>query len=159
MQKDEFRDLLMKATIWSKEFAERFVKNKLPDDNIYRIQLNMSSDDPTLTQFDRYPEDEGKIVEDADLDQVVTTLCRNAKVPVWIDINVRLIKKQKTVFTLLCAGRYSDDPKELYYNSSGQGPFGIKSPVLPVGYSDGVKFNITEVRSWNWRRLLPWNRR
>jgi hypothetical protein len=146
MQEEVFKQLLISATDRAKQFALRYITNKLPADNAYHIRLSLSHDDPALTQFDTYPEDNGKTIRMADATTVVSTLLRNKKVPVWIDISVTEIIKGKTILTLLCAGRYSDNEKELYYNERGSGPFGVKSPNLPANYKEGTKFRIAEKR-------------
>ena len=69
-------------------------------------------------------------------------LCRNNKIPVWIDISVLKSSKKSTTFNLLCAGRYSDNEEEFYYNDTQLGPFGIKGPTFPIGYKEGEKFSL-----------------
>jgi hypothetical protein len=159
MQEEEFKQLLLSATDQAKQFASNYIKNNLPVDNAYHIRLSVSHDDPTLTQFDIYPEDNGKIVEMADVATVVATLLRKEKVPVWIDISVLEICKGKTVLSLLCAGRYSDNIKELYYLQRDLGPFGVKSPNLPLGYKEGLKFQLPERGKSLWKNLFVGNRR
>ena len=144
MQEEEFKHLLLSATKQAKQYAVQYIENEVPADNAYYVRLSLSHDDPGLTQFDLYPEDSGKTVEMADISKVITTLLRKGKVPVWIHIYVSKIKKNKTVLTLLCAGRYSDNIHELYYHQRGLGPFGVKSPDLPVNYKEGTKFKIPE---------------
>jgi len=150
MQEEEFKHLLLSATEEAKQFALKYIENVLPAENAYHIRLSLSHDDPQLTQFDLYPEDNGKVVEMADVSKVITTLLRKEKVPVWIDISVSEIKKNKTVLTLLCAGRYSDNINELYYHQRGLGPFGVKSPNLPADYKEGTKFKIPERKKLFW---------
>lgn len=100
--------------------------------------LNVSNDNPYLKNFDVYPQDNGKIVELISANEVVDLLYRKNKVPVWIDISVESIHNNCTVLHLLCAGRYSDDFKAIYYQKGETGPFGIKSPVFPPGYENDV---------------------
>lgn len=140
MTKLEFLYKLQEASKASVDFAGRFVKNVLPGELEYTVKLNASLDDPSLAHFDVFPEDEG--VEKLGLEdwQVAELLCRNDKVPVWIDISVVSVKKDKSVLNLFCAGRYSNDSEEFYYSGSGMGPFGIKSLVLPRDYKEGEKF-------------------
>jgi hypothetical protein len=47
---------------------------------------------------------------------------------------------------LLCAGRYTEDINEIYYHKNGTGPFGVKSPNLPIDYTNGSKFNLLEAK-------------
>lgn len=144
MHEIEFKQLLLSASDKAKKFASNYIENDLPADNVYNMQLCLSNDAPTLTQFDIYPEDKGKVIEMADIETVIATLLRKEKVPVWIDISVSEIKKGKTVLTLFCAGRYSGNIKELYYYQQDLGPFGIKSPNLPIDYKEGNKFKIPQ---------------
>ena len=146
MQEQEFRSLLFSATADARQFALEYIKNELPSENVYNMRLSLSHDDPALTQFDLYPEDNDKLIELASADTVVKTLLRKGKVPVWIDIAVQKVQNNKTVLTLLCAGRYSDDMKQLYYHQRGLGPFGVKSPNLPIDYKEGVKFWLPETK-------------
>lgn len=154
MQKEEFKHLLLSATDQAKRFALEYIKNRLPSENLYNIRLSLSHDDTSLTQFDLYTEDNGKVIELADVNTVVRTLLRKGKVPVWIDISVTTVQNQKTVLTLLCAGRYSDDTKELYYHERGTGPFGVKSPNLPIDYKEGKKFWLPNTKKWLLARLF-----
>jgi len=150
MTKDEFLKLLRKSSKSSYDFAKRDVTNELPTNFKYSANLNVSCDNPTLTKFDIYPEDNGKIINLIDENKVVELLCRKGKVPVWIDISVESVYKNKTIFRLDCAGRYSNEEEEFYYNKQGTGPFGIKSPILPISYVEGQKFKLKN----NYRKSL-----
>jgi hypothetical protein len=154
MQEEEFKQLLELATVQAKQFALRYITNDLPKENIYNIHLNISEDNPALTQYDIYPEDNNRVIEKALLPTVIKTLYRKGKVPVWIDISVSEVQDNKTVLTLLCAGRYSPDLQELYYHNSGLGPFGVKSPILPPDYKEGSKFRIPETKKSILARLF-----
>lgn len=142
MTKDYFLQLLQESSKYSYDFAKRYVINKLPNDFKYSVKLNVSCDDLKLTQFDIYPEDHGKRIEIIDEKEVVDLLCRKDKVSVWIDISVECVHKNNTIFNLQCAGRYSNNNEEFYYNKGDTGPFGIKGPIFPIGYSEGQKFRL-----------------
>jgi len=114
MTKDDFLKLLRHSSAIASGFAKNYVLDELPKDFTYSVTLNASSDDPSLTQFDIYPNDNGKIVELVEEKEVIELLCRKDKVPVWIDISVESVYKAKTIFRLLCAGRYSDKLLELH---------------------------------------------
>ena len=149
MTKSEFHTLLMHASNLSFDFAKNYVTDDLPPDFTYTVILNTSTDDPGLTQFDIYSEDSNKEVKHITVHEVVDLLCRKNKVPVWIDISVASVYKNHTVFQLLCAGRYSDDIHEFYYQDGDTGPFGIKSPAWPPGYkNDGSKFSLKKKNSF-----------
>jgi hypothetical protein len=142
MEKGDFLFLLLGASYASFKFAKAYVIDNLPTDFKYNVELNVSNDDPGLKQFDMYPEDNGKILKNLDDKEVMNLLVRNNKVPVWIDIAVESVTNDFTIFRLLCAGRYSNDRKEFYYEKRGSGPFGIKSPVFPIDYKEGIKFKL-----------------
>jgi len=126
MTKSEFLFHLNGASFVALKFAENYVIDRLTANFKYNEILNASNDNPNLTQFDIYPEDNGVKKFDLTVKEVVELLCRNEKVPVWIDINVFKVKRNFTTFNLLCSGRYSDDKNEDYYNNQGSGPFGLK---------------------------------
>jgi hypothetical protein len=89
-----------------------------------------------------YPEDDNKRFKNLSEDEIVKLLFRNKKIPVWIDINVKTVRDGYTIMNLLCAGRFSDDENEYYYKKRETGPFGIKSPIFPIGFKKGSKFNV-----------------
>ena len=142
MNKPDFLFLLLGASFASFKFAKEFVKNDLKPEFKYDLELNVSNNNPELKQFDIYPEDNGKKYFDLTDKEVTEILWRNNKIPVWIDISVAKSDRKKTTFRLICAGRYSDDKNEFYYKDRGSGPFGIKSPDLPIGYKKGDKFRL-----------------
>ncbi|WP_420552366.1 hypothetical protein [Tenacibaculum aiptasiae] len=146
MTKEEFSTLINGASFISFKFAQEFLKNKLIPEFRYDVYLNMSNDDPALTQFDIYPEDNERVETGLTYKEVRDLLYRKGKVPVWIDIAVHKSDRKITTFKLLCAGRYSDDKEEYYYQSGGTGPFGIKSPNHPIGYKEGKKFRLKKNR-------------
>ncbi len=142
MTKEEFIFHLNGASLVALKFAESYVKDKLTTDFKYNVILNASTDNEYLSQFDIYPEDNGIIKLDLNSEEVVELLYRKNKIPVWIDINVLKSSRKSTTFNLLCAGRYTENKEEFYYNRNGTGPFGIKSPKLPIGYTEGKKFRL-----------------
>ena len=155
MTREEFTELLSYSSRLSFDFAKNYVSDKLPTEFLYTIKLNSSFDDPNLKQFDIYPEDNDKVIKLATSEKVIDLLLRENKVPVWIDISIESIRKTFTVFELRCAGRYSADPNEFYYLKGGTGPFGIKSPTFPIGYTDdGTKFSLPKKNS-----LFDWLKR
>ena len=155
MTKDDFLKLLRYTSNVAHDFAKKYVVDELPMDFKYSVTLNASSDDLGLTQFDTYPNDDGKIVVFIEEKEVVELLCRKDKVPVWIDISVESVYEGKTIFRLFCAGRYSDDENEFYYNKNGTGFFGVKSPNLPIEYVEGKKFKLKAKKSiFSWLTKL-----
>lgn len=142
MTKEEFLVLINGASFIAFKFAEQYVKNKLKPEFRYDVHLNVSHDDTNLDDFDIYPEDNNRIEKGLTDKEVRELLYRNGKIPVWVDIAVHKADKNITTFQLLCAGRYSDDDEKYYYQKGGTGPFGIKSPYLPIGYKEGKKFRL-----------------
>jgi hypothetical protein len=142
MTKEEFYVLINGASFLSYKFAMKFLKETLVPEFRYDVFLNVSNDDPTMTKFDVYPDDYGKSELGLTAEEVGNLLFRDNKVPVWIDILVHKADKKTTTFKLSCSGRFSSDPNEFYYNETGTGPFGIKSPLFPIGYKEGEKFRL-----------------
>ncbi len=95
-----------------------------------------------MTQFEYYKEDNEKIEKGLSDKEVCELIYRKGKVPVWIDIAVYKSDRKITTFKLLCSGRYSENNEEYYYQSGGTGPFGIKSPDLPIDFKKGKKFKL-----------------
>ncbi len=147
MRKVDFHFLLLGASYASFKFAEGMVSDELSTEFRYNVDLNMSHDSPDLTGFVVYPEDVGKRYEMFTAKEVVNLLCREEKVPVWVDVSVESVKQGFTVFRLLCAGRFSADAETYYYREGGSGPFGIKSPVLPPDHVEGKKFKLRSMLS------------
>ena len=118
-------------------FGQSMVKQKLSYEFEFELCLNMANDDLAEGDFELYPEDDGRVVRYISLKDVVTELVRNDRIPVWIDIAVHQCHKDFTLLKLTCAGRFTDAIGELYYFKNGTGCFGVKSPVLPPGFTDG----------------------
>ena len=150
MEKEEFERLLLLATDRAKQFALNFIKNELPVENAYNLQLSIVDVDYNLAHFDAHIEGNKKIIKMANSGTVIAALLRDAKVPVWIDISVSEIIDEKTILNLLCANKYSENKEDLYYHQLGLGPFGIKSPNLPVDYIEGVHFKLPEKKKSVW---------
>ncbi|WP_294267045.1 hypothetical protein [uncultured Chryseobacterium sp.] len=143
MKEFEFLDLLRKSTIKCYEFAKNYVADDLPESFTYCVSLNVSCDDPHLKGFDIYPEDNNRKLEMLKDTDVAELLYRKGKIPVWIDISVECIHMNKTIIQLLCAGRYSDNSEDYYYNHHDiVSPFGIKGPSLPFGHKEGEKIRL-----------------
>ena len=142
MTKEEFKFHLHGASLGAIKLAEDYIKNRLSFNIDYHLILNVSTDDPKLKNFDVYPDDKDIIYNNLSSNEVVDILYRKGKVPVWIDFNVKSSSRNKTTLRLSCAGRYSNDKEQFYYNGNGSGPFGIKSPNLPFNLKEGKKFKL-----------------
>ena len=153
MTNNEFHSLLIHSSKIALDFAKTYVTDNLSDNFRYTIHLNVSNDDLNLKQFEVFPRDNEKVIKYNTAEKVINLLVRNEKIPVWIDISVEHAQKNATFFRLLCAGRYSAHENEFYYLKGGTGPFGIKSPDLPIDYIEGVKFNLKSTPKQN---LFQW---
>lgn len=142
MTKEEFNILLSECSKKAIDFASKYVSNDMPFKFKYDVRLNVSNDNPNLTQFDIYPEDNNKTYSAISHNEVVDILVRKNKVPVWIDIFVDSTKKDCTLIKIWCSGRFSDDSSHYYYNKNKTACFGIKSPNLPIEYREGEKFKL-----------------
>ncbi len=109
------------------KFAERYVKTELKTNFKYNIIFTDTNAESKM-KFDL-----------VDV-EVVDMLYIKNKVPIWIDINVLKSSKTETTFNLLCSKDYSSNDEEYYYKHNGSGPFGIKSPNLPMNFKEGDKF-------------------
>lgn len=147
MTRDAFMDLLRRATADSIDFAKRFVTNDLPAAVRYRVLLSQSFDGNATSEDRVYPEDEGREIECLSPDEVGDLLSREQRCPAWIDVSVEAQSSTETLVRLLCCGRFVNDPRRMYYMIGGMGPFGIKSPDLPLGFVEGeTKFTLPMVK-------------
>lgn len=142
MRSTDFNLRLAAASFYVTQFALTVVRDKLPFEFRYCAVLNSSHDgNPALDEV-VFPDDNNVIHRDLDAKEVVNLLCRDERVPQWIDIAVAFRGKRHTYLSLDCCGRYHSDDDRLYYYDQGTQPFGIKSPMLPNGYKDGARFRL-----------------
>ena len=125
MKKNDFLFLLLGVSYACLKTTEQSLNKKMSSDFKYRVHLN-SSHDLRAKNYNIYPEDGNKIVDNISDLEVVNLLFRDEKVPVWIDIMIEEFNHDVTIFKLICAGRYSSKKDDLYYNERGSGAFGIK---------------------------------
>ena len=83
-----FRTWLELASFRSVKFGQSFVRQNLSYEFRYEVCLNMANDDFADGDFELYPDDDDRVALYEDIDDVVTELVRNNRVPVWIDISV-----------------------------------------------------------------------
>jgi hypothetical protein len=146
MTRGEFVYLLRQATLASWEFAKRYVDNDLPEAVRYHVLLNQSFDGNATAVERVYPEDDGREYACLTESEVVSLLFRDERCPEWIDVSVESQSATESILRLDCCGRFTDDPRLMYYSSRGMGPFGIKSPNLPFGLKQGSKFKLPIVQ-------------
>ena len=148
MTKSTFLNRLQQVSTLNRDFAERFVSNDLPRSFRYLPRLNQS--------FDGNPPKPGEHVFPHDTDpaapltavEVADLLCREDRVPEWIDISIRRVDAEHTYFELLCCGRFTDDDALLYYQDTDFAPFGCKSPSFPPRWSEERdRFDLNSARA------------
>lgn len=142
MTESEFHELLLMASHHAVHFAERYVAQELPGTFRYHVLLNQSFDAGATSEEILYPEDDGKDMVCESTETAVRLLYRDGRCPEWIDVSVEAIGKGFTLLSMLCCGRFTNDPKKMYYSEAGLGPFGIKSPRLPPDHVEGLRFDI-----------------
>ncbi len=147
MTRDEFERRLIEATTYAIDFARDFVSDALPNSLRYYLLLNQSNDRHSTEAMVLYPEDDGIILSHETAGEVVSTIYREGRCPVWIDISVRAIEGHETCIQLLCAGRYVTDDNLLYHRGRSTYPFSVKSPPLPPGHDRAQKFLLP--RKWS----------
>ena len=135
MDKATLSNRLREVTDFNRDFATRFVSNHLPDSNRYLVRLNQSCDDNLRPSEHVFPRDADPVAS-LTAAEVVDLLCREDRVPEWIDISVERADSEHTYFQLLCCGRFIDDETLLYYRDTGHAPFGCKSPSFPPRWSE-----------------------
>lgn len=65
---------------------------------------------------------------------LVDQLWRQEKIPEWIDLSVMSVVDTTTIIRVEWSERLVEDESQCVYAKRGQGPFGIKSPVLPPNW-------------------------
>jgi len=148
MRAADFRIRLDAASFHATRFAATIVRDKLPFEFRYCAVLNSSNDGNRKVDETVYPEYDNVIHEDLDAKEVVELLCRDDRVPQWIDIAVGFSGRNHSHLSLICCGRYHADDNRLYYFDRGTQPFGIKSPNLPPRYKDGTRFRLPKRRDF-----------
>lgn len=112
MDKETFSNRLQEVTRINRDFATRFVSNHLPDSNRYLVRLNQSCDDNLKTGEHVFPRDTDPVFP-LSAAEAVDLLCRENRVPEWIDISVERADSEHTYLLLLCCGRFTDDETAL----------------------------------------------
>jgi hypothetical protein len=65
---------------------------------------------------------------------LIDQLWRQGEIPEWIDLSVMSVVEATTIIRVEWAERLVEDEFQCVYAKRGQGPFGIKSPVLPPNW-------------------------
>lgn len=150
MTRAELSDLLEKCSRLCVEMARSFVTDDLPEAITFQLLPNQSFDEHPLEGDQQlFPGDSLAGPDDhlaLDFEGAVGFLWRDGKVPEWVDLSVVAADAEITTIEMLCCGRFTSDPDSIYYTKRGQGPFGIKSPALPAGWSEGQRFRLFSPR-------------
>ncbi len=131
MRLTDFRLRLDAASFYVTQFALTMVHDQLPFVFRYAVIMNSSPDGNRAPDEAIFPEDNHVIHNDLDAKDVVKLMCRDERVPQWIDAAVAFKGLGHAHVSLECCGRYHSDDARLYYYDQGSQPFGIKSPALP----------------------------
>lgn len=145
MEKPLLRRQLERATEIAIEFARRYCHQRLLGPAVYLVLPNQSFDENRSPDDVVFPDDAraARDVTAWPIARVVDWMCRDGRVPVWVDVSVFNEGPDAVVMQLLCAGRWSANPERLCYQLDGnRSPFGIKSPPLPRAWQEGDKFDI-----------------
>lgn len=142
MQQADFSRLLDLATADAIALAKMMLLDELSDQYVYRIFPNQSFDGNRDAEEIVYPMDSLGSIDDYIMmtrDECISFMYREGRLPEWIDISVGAAGADLTYIDCRCCGRFTDNDQRLYYNRTGRGPFGIKSPTLPNWILPGEK--------------------
>jgi hypothetical protein len=142
----------------ARDFAKRFIEERLSDEMRFHVHLNSSYDRNAGAEFKVFPgdsaDDRALATKGLDEDGVVGLLWRDGFVPQWIDLAVVGETGATTILDVVACGRFTDDAERLYYANTGVAPFGVKGPDLPAKYIEGNRFSIYERSScWSFADL------
>jgi hypothetical protein len=138
VDRSTFETRLWMASQQAVQFARQYVCEVLPDDVVFLVYPNQSCDDnPRVGDEAVFPDEslpEGRYHGPWQVDEVLSFLWRDGKVPEWIDISVKGVSTHHTVVRLRCCGRFTGQGDLLYHRNGGVPPFSVKSPYLPPGW-------------------------
>ena len=117
MDRDYFKELLQNATNEALAFARKLVFNRIADTVSYVVEFN-----------DKY----NCAIKCPTIELVVDRLWQDGRIPIWIDISVHDVEHRITTVWLLASERQVTEYSSTYYANRGTGPFGVKSPDIPL---------------------------
>ena len=149
--KSNFENSLIKAANRAREFTQKYITNNLPKEIQFKVYLNCSYDEHTMT------EGELRITRNWEIEnyefetpQEVVDLIwiessalrrfppfkqlRKGKIPEWINVTVESENGESTTVALICCGRFSSNPRHIYHILQGLPPFQVVSPPLPSNW-------------------------
>jgi len=146
MRPEEFSRQFEASAARARTFAQRFVHETLPEALLLRVELNSSNDSQPLCGDERVFVDDSAPARrhhTVTVDDAVSLLWRDGRVPEWINLTVVGIVDDVTIVEALCCGRYTGDDGQLYYERDGApSPFQVLGPELPDDHVDGERFSI-----------------
>ncbi|NJK90384.1 MAG: hypothetical protein HC904_00255 [Blastochloris sp.] len=135
MNKEEFNNLFCECVAHSKSFAQTMVTEKLsPIDSFYLATA--LHDSIVLGPFSTA--------------KTTDILYGDGSFPRWVDISVLDSEEASTVFYLTHSEDRTREVEKTTYFARGQGPFGIKSPILPKDWRDvetSGRFSLKETKN------------
>lgn len=155
MTRETFLANLRTASLNCAEFVRSMVIENVSDSFLYLVLANQLFDGnplhPEEVVFPGETLPPGRLPRPRLDEEVADLLCRDGKVPEWIDVIIRRVASDHTFIKLHCCGRFTENDNLLYYRKGGCPPFGIKGTVLPPHWrsveTDG-KFSL------DWREKL-----
>ncbi len=126
--------------------ANDFVVQDLSASSVeFRVYPNQSYDENLRPGEEVFPDE--SLADDEfhgpwSRDRVLEFLWRSGAVPEWIDVAVEHQEGGTTVVGLRSCGRFTSIPEYLYYTRGDCPPFGVKSPILPPGWTEGTRFDL-----------------
>jgi len=131
----DFESRLVQAGRCAVEVAREHVVQALPEEVLFRVYpVAWDTEkvyDAGETIFPNESLPWGKFLGPWSAAEVAAHLCRDGKVPVWIDAAVEALDNSHTIVGLLSCGRFTASEDLLYHRQRGLPPFAIKSPPLP----------------------------
>jgi len=130
MEKSLFNRHFTSAIEFTIEFTQRYCYNYISDNHGFIIipssKMMASEMEPDEVRILRsLVKSQGKIFSK---EEVIELLYHDNKVPLWINISIRESQSAKTIFELVCDGRFRDN-SALNYNADKYPPF---HPLVPI---------------------------
>ena len=150
MDKATFSSRLLEASDLTGDFTVEFASNHIPNSYRYLVSLNQSCDHDLKPEEHVFPHDVDPVAP-LTSGEVVDILCRDNRVPEWIDIWVERVDSEHSYMRLVCCGRFTDNEAYLYHKEAGIPPFSIKSPPLPPRWSkEQGRFDLNSRPKYSW---------
>jgi hypothetical protein len=144
LDRNTFEAHLLLAAQHAISFAREFVRQELPSEFVFLIYPNQSYDGmPRTGDEEVFPDEslpEGQFLGPFSVQQAMSFLWRNERVPEWIDVSVRAENAHHSAIALRCCGRFTAEDELLYHRyPNSVPPLSIKSPPIPPGWESVEK--------------------